>query len=82
MVIGAETVIPTEMVIPIAGTRIQTLEGNSQDMTHDLDTIDEIRDTARLKIADYQQRLTKAYNKKHMDSKISSRWLNTKESIP
>ena len=63
LVFGTEAVIPTEMVIPTARTNLQTLEINNEILTHDLDTVDEIRDLAKIRIAAYQQRIAKTYNK-------------------
>lgn len=62
LVFVAEVLIATNIVIPKTRTRLQTSEGNNQDMIQDLDTIDEIWDTAKLRIVAYQQILSKAYS--------------------
>ncbi|KAI3744712.1 hypothetical protein L1987_57803 [Smallanthus sonchifolius] len=63
LVFGTKALIPTEMVIPIVGTNLQTLETNNEALTRDLDTVDELRDLAKFCIAAYQQRIARSYNK-------------------
>ncbi|XP_076948645.1 uncharacterized protein LOC143620982 [Bidens hawaiensis] len=63
LVFGTKVVILTEMVIPIARSCLQNTKTNDQDLTNDLDTIDELRDSANIHIATYQQRIAKSYNK-------------------
>ncbi|XP_076946211.1 uncharacterized protein LOC143617582 [Bidens hawaiensis] len=63
LVIGTEAMIPTEMVIPTARSCLQNRETNNQDLANDLDTIDELRDSVRICMVAYQQRITKSYNK-------------------
>ncbi|KAF5779193.1 putative integrase, catalytic core, ribonuclease H domain, ribonuclease H-like superfamily [Helianthus annuus] len=63
LVFGAEAVIPTEMVIPTARTSARDPEENATILAQDLDTIEEIRDLARIRMASYQQRMAGAYNK-------------------
>ncbi|KAJ0942260.1 putative integrase, catalytic core, ribonuclease H domain, ribonuclease H-like superfamily [Helianthus annuus] len=63
LVFGAESVIPTEMVVPTARTSTRDPEENDTNLAQDLDTIEEIRDLARIRMASYQQRMAGAYNK-------------------
>lgn len=63
LVFGSEAVIPTEMVIPTARSQLQTFEDNTKALAQDLDTIDEIRERAKIRIAAYQQRITRSYDK-------------------
>ncbi|XP_076936905.1 uncharacterized protein LOC143604256 [Bidens hawaiensis] len=63
LVFGAEAVIPTEMVYPTARTSIRDPETNDEHLVQDLDTVEELRDQARLRIAAYQQKMVGAYNK-------------------
>ncbi|KAI3733110.1 hypothetical protein L1987_64328 [Smallanthus sonchifolius] len=63
LVFGTEAMIPTEMVIPTARTNLQTTESNNEALAQDLDTMDELRDLAKVRIAAYQQRIAKSYNK-------------------
>ena len=63
LMFGAEAVIPTEMVIPTARTSIQDPESNNQNLIQDLDTIDELRDLAKRRMAAYQQKIASSYNK-------------------
>ncbi|KAD5317516.1 hypothetical protein E3N88_17462 [Mikania micrantha] len=63
LVYGSEAVLPTEMVIPTARSSLQNLESNKETLSEDLDTIDELRDIARIRMATYQQKIAKSYNK-------------------
>ena len=42
LVFGAESVIPTEMVVPTARISIRDPEGNAENLVQDLDTIEEL----------------------------------------
>ena len=63
MVFVAEAVIPTEMVIPTARSNLWNPEQNPEVLCQELDTIDETRNAARLRMAAYQQRISRTYNK-------------------
>ncbi|KAK9050558.1 hypothetical protein SSX86_029875 [Deinandra increscens subsp. villosa] len=63
LVFGTEAVIPTEMVIPTFRINGQTQDLNDQSLIEDLDTLDEMRDQAAWRMAAYQQRISKTYNK-------------------
>ncbi|XP_076919915.1 uncharacterized protein LOC143580885 [Bidens hawaiensis] len=62
LVFGAEAVIPNEMVYPTAKTSIHDPQANDENLIQDLDTIEELRDQARFRIAAYQQKIAGAYN--------------------
>ncbi|XP_076925106.1 uncharacterized protein LOC143587811 [Bidens hawaiensis] len=63
LVFGAEAVIPTEMVYPTARTSIRDPQTNDENLVQDLDTVEELRDQARFRMAAYQQKMAGAYNK-------------------
>ncbi|XP_076945189.1 uncharacterized protein LOC143616159 [Bidens hawaiensis] len=63
LVFGAEAVILTEMVYPTARTSILDPQRNDENLLHDLDTVEELRDQARFRMAAYQQKMAGAYNK-------------------
>ena len=63
LVFGTEAVIPTEMVVPTARTSIRDPQANNESLIQDLDTVDELRDLARVRMASYQQRIAGSYNK-------------------
>jgi ribonuclease HI len=63
LVFGSEAVIPTEMVIPTARIIYQQPETNAENLLQDLDTINELRDLAKIRLAAYQQRIASSYNK-------------------
>nr|XP_017250771.1 PREDICTED: uncharacterized protein LOC108221400 [Daucus carota subsp. sativus] len=63
LVYGAEAVLPTEVVMPTARYGLLTQEANSTELIHDLDTIDEARDMAKMRLAAYQQQVARSYNK-------------------
>ncbi|XP_076954022.1 uncharacterized protein LOC143628273 [Bidens hawaiensis] len=60
---GAEAVIPTEMVYPTARTSILDPQTNNDNLIQELDTVEELRDQARFRMAAYQQKMAGAYNK-------------------
>ncbi|KAD5802666.1 hypothetical protein E3N88_14026 [Mikania micrantha] len=51
------------MVVPTARSSLQNLESHKEILSEDLDTIDELRDIARIRMATYQQKVSKSYNK-------------------
>lgn len=59
LVFKTEVMIPPEMVITTVRSCLQNLETNYRDLVDDLDTIDELRDSAKLLITTYQQRITR-----------------------
>ncbi|KAC9170972.1 hypothetical protein E3N88_46271 [Mikania micrantha] len=63
LVFGSEVVLSTEMIIPTAITSLQTIEANNEVLSQDIDTIDETRDIAKIRMATYQQNMAKSYNK-------------------
>ena len=63
LVFGAEAVIPTEMVIPTARITHQNPEDNTRSLLEDLDAVEELRDLAKIRMASYQQKISRAYNK-------------------
>ncbi|XP_074361563.1 uncharacterized protein LOC141701843 [Apium graveolens] len=65
LVYGTEAVIPTEVMIPT--TRYGLLMGvvNNTELSHDKETVDELREIAKIHLASYQQRVANTY-KKHV----------------
>ncbi|XP_076895591.1 uncharacterized protein LOC143548259 [Bidens hawaiensis] len=63
LVFGAEELIPFELVHPTARTSIRDPQTNEENLAQDLDTIEELRDQARFRMAAYQQKIASAYNK-------------------
>ncbi|XP_074351989.1 uncharacterized protein LOC141691147 [Apium graveolens] len=51
LVYGTEAVLPTEVLTPTARYGLATYESNHVEMAHDLDTLDESRDMAKLRLA-------------------------------
>ena len=58
---GMEAIIPMEIGMPNIQTYISK-EANDEAITKDLDTIDELREAAAVRIASYQQRLVNVHN--------------------
>ncbi|KAD0364780.1 hypothetical protein E3N88_44379 [Mikania micrantha] len=51
------------MDIPTTRSSLQNLESNKEILYEDLDTVDELRDIARIRMTTYQQKIAKSYNK-------------------
>ena len=60
---GMEVIIPTEIGMPSFRTDVSK-QGNAELMIKDLDTVDELRESAAIRIASYQRRLANSYNKR------------------
>ena len=58
-----EAVIPTEISLPTIRTATPVSE-NTESLVRELDTIDELREAAAIRIASYQRRLANSYNKR------------------
>ena len=54
LVFGTEAMLPTEMVMPTARRHLQDATTNSEALLRDLETVDELRDAAKLRMAAYQ----------------------------
>jgi len=63
LVYGCEAVVPTEVLIPTARYGLLTDETNSIELASDLDTVEELRDKAKIRLAAYQQAVAKTFNK-------------------
>ncbi|XP_076882168.1 uncharacterized protein LOC143530557 [Bidens hawaiensis] len=66
LVFGTEAMIPYEMVNPTARSYLQHPKTNNQDLADDLDVINELRDSTRIRMKGYQQSTIKSYNKNAM----------------
>ena len=58
-----EAIIPTEIGMPTIRTNVPE-QGNTDLMVKDLDTLDESRESATIRIASYQHRLANSFNKR------------------
>ena len=58
-----EAIIPTEIGMPTIRTDVPE-QGNADLMIKDLDTVDELQESAAIRIASYQHRLASSYNKR------------------
>ena len=58
-----EAIIPTKIGMPTVRTDVPE-QGNTNLMVKDLDTLDELRESAVIRIASYQRRLANSYNKR------------------
>ncbi|XP_074290811.1 uncharacterized protein LOC141617513 [Silene latifolia] len=63
LVYRAEAVIPSEVQVPIYRYANATKERNQVEMASSLDTIDESRTSAQIRMAAYKQIAAKSYNK-------------------
>ncbi|XP_076889003.1 uncharacterized protein LOC143539621 [Bidens hawaiensis] len=63
LVFETESVISTKMVILNTRSGLQSPETNNQDLANDLDVIYELQNFTRIRMAAYQQKVTKSYNK-------------------
>jgi transposase InsO family protein len=60
---GVEAVIPLEVGIPTTRTTDFTVETNEDNLQKDLDLLEERRDLAMVRLASYQQRIKREYDK-------------------
>ena len=58
-----EAIIPIEIGMPTIRTDVPE-QGNADLMIKDLDTVDELRESAAIRKASYQRRLASSYNKR------------------
>ncbi|XP_074300492.1 uncharacterized protein LOC141631767 [Silene latifolia] len=63
LVFGAEAVIPSKVRFPTHRYGCITEEWNQVEMASNLDTVDELRTSAQIRIASYKQTLARSYNK-------------------
>ncbi|XP_074342192.1 uncharacterized protein LOC141679647 [Apium graveolens] len=63
LVYGTEAVLPTEVMVPMARYGLLTNDVNNAELSHDKDTVDELREMAKIRVASYQQRIANVYNK-------------------
>ena len=60
---GVEAIIPTEIGMPTIRTDVPE-QGNADLMVKDIDTLDELRELAAIRITSFQFRLANSYNKR------------------
>ncbi|XP_074323239.1 uncharacterized protein LOC141660175 [Apium graveolens] len=63
LVYGTKAVLSNEVVMPTIRYRLSTYDANKHKMIHDIDTIDESREMTKIRMAIYQQKVTKSYTK-------------------
>jgi hypothetical protein len=63
LVFGAEAVIPSEVLVPTHRYGCMTKDQNQEAMISSLDTIDELRSSASIRLASYKQSVARTYNK-------------------
>ncbi|XP_074296944.1 uncharacterized protein LOC141627610 [Silene latifolia] len=63
LVFGAEAVIPSEVRVPTHRYGCIIEDRNQVEMASSLDTIDELRTSAQIRMASYRQTVAKSYNK-------------------
>ncbi|XP_074336604.1 uncharacterized protein LOC141673761 [Apium graveolens] len=63
LVYGTEAVLPTEVIIPTTRYGLLTSDVNNTELSHDKDTVDELREMAKNRLISYQQRVDNTYNK-------------------
>ena len=63
LVYGCEAVLTLELKIPTARSVLNTVEENTPLLIDYLDTINELRDQASVRLASYHQAIAKSYNK-------------------
>ena len=61
---GIDVVIPTEIGMPTALTAMQGQRDEGQELERNLDWVDEVRESAAIRMASYQQRVVAYYNRK------------------
>uniref|UniRef100_A0A803MIB6 Integrase catalytic domain-containing protein n=1 Tax=Chenopodium quinoa TaxID=63459 RepID=A0A803MIB6_CHEQI len=63
LVYGCEAVLPAEVTTPTARYGLLTPKRNNEELSYDLDTIEERRDLAYIRMATYQQMVARSFNK-------------------
>ncbi|XP_074369594.1 uncharacterized protein LOC141711036 [Apium graveolens] len=63
LVYGTEAVLPTEVMMPITRYGLLTSIMNDKELTHDINTIAELSEIAKICMVSYQQRIANTYNK-------------------
>ncbi|RVW60099.1 Gypsy retrotransposon integrase-like protein 1 [Vitis vinifera] len=61
---GMDAIIPTEIGLPTIRTEAGTHDDANEELGRNLDWVDEVRETASIRMADYQQRASAHYNRK------------------
>ena len=67
LVYGCEAVLHAEVVVPTARYGLLTAEANNDELGYDLDTIEELRDNALVRMAGQQQIVPRSFNKNVKD---------------
>lgn len=63
LVYGCEAVLPAEVAVPTARYGLITPEANDKELGYDLDSIEELRDNALVRMAAQQQIVARSFNK-------------------
>lgn len=62
--IGTEGIIPAEVTQPTLRSQQATLEANKEQLQTNLDLVEERKERAHVKLATYQQQISRYYNKR------------------
>lgn len=60
---GTEVVLPVEVMTPTSIYGMMSGEDNQCELAHDVDTMDELRERAKIRMASYQQQIANTYNR-------------------
>ncbi|XP_010677749.1 uncharacterized protein LOC104893351 [Beta vulgaris subsp. vulgaris] len=63
LVYGCEAVLPAEVAIPTTRYGLLTPEANDEELSYDLDSIEELRDSAPIRMVAQQQIVARSFNK-------------------
>ncbi|XP_074337435.1 uncharacterized protein LOC141674624 [Apium graveolens] len=63
LVYDTKVVLSTEIIMPTLRCGTATYDSNKKELTHDIDTIDKLRETTKIRMAMYQQKIARSYNK-------------------
>ncbi|XP_074337439.1 uncharacterized protein LOC141674629 [Apium graveolens] len=63
LIYGTEAVLPTEVMIPTTRYGLLTSDVNNRELSHEKDTMDELREMVKIRLVSYQQRVNNTYNK-------------------
>ena len=63
LVFGCEVILPAELMVPTYRIQTSSPEVNNNELLNDLDNVEELRDTARIRLSSYKQVVTNSFNK-------------------
>ena len=63
IVYGCKAVLPAETIVPTTRYQLSTSEQNNVELAHDLDTVDELRESPERRLAIHTQQVARSYNR-------------------